>query len=186
MAFSASNVRTAPSGRVHVAPVGTAEPDDITTPLNAAFGEFGYLTPDGVSITPSVETESINVWQSLAPVLTPITGISFEVSFTIAELNAIGLSAFFNGSDWTNDGGVGRLEVESNPGTQERVLVIEWTDNRDDNYRLVIPRAQMTNREALSLTRGDSTNQGITFSALDDDGVVAYLLTDNAELVPAS
>ena len=186
MALNASAVRTAPSGHVWVAPTGTPEPDDITTALDAALKEFGYLTPDGVSITPNVDSEDIMVWQSLSPVLSPITGMTFEISFTLAELNANGLSHFFNGSDWVNDGGVGRLEIDSNPGTQERLLVIEWTDNNEDNYRLVVPRAQMTNREALALTRGDSINQGITFKALDDDGLAAYLLTDNALLIPAS
>ncbi len=186
MALTASNVRTAPSGHIHVGPIGTPEPDDITTALDAALKELGYATPDGVSITPNVESDDIMVWQSLSPVLSPITGMTFEISFTIAELNQDALSLFFTGSDWTNDGGVGRLDIDSNPGTQERLLVVEWVDNAGDTYRLVVPRAQMTNREALALTRGDSTNLGLTFKALDDDGVAAYLLTDNAALIPAS
>jgi hypothetical protein len=186
MALNASQVRTAPSGHVYVGPLGTTEPDDATSPLDAALRELGYLTPDGVSITPSVETENINVWQSLMPVLTPITGMSLEISFTLAQMNMDGLSLFFNGSEFDNDNGVGRLEIESNPGSQERLLVVDWVDNIGDAYRLVVPRAQMTNREALSLTRGDSINQGLTFSALDDDGIAAYLLTNNADLVPVS
>lgn len=186
MAFDAGQVRTAPSGHVYVGQLGTPEPDDITTALDAALKELGYCTPDGVSITPNVETEDIMVWQSLSPVLSPITGMTFEISFTLAQLNQDGLSLFFTGSTWANDGGVGRLNIDSNPGTQERLLVIEWTDNVGDDYRLVVPRAQMTNREALALTRGDSINQGITFKALDDDGLSAYLLTNNADLVPAT
>lgn len=184
--MDATKVRTAPSGKVWVGAIGTVEPDDATTALDAALKELGYLTPDGVSITPSVETEAINVWQSLLPVLNPITGMSLEVSFTLAELNQDGLSLFFNGSEWANDAGTGRLDIDSNPGTQERLLVIEWTDNAGDAYRLVVPRAQMTNREAMALARGESTNQGITFSALDDDGIAAYLLTNNADLIPSS
>lgn len=186
MALTASNVRTAPSGHVWVGPIGTPEPDDIETALDAALKELGYLTPDGVSITPQVDSEDIMVWQSLSPVLSPITGMTFELSMTVAELNQDGLSLFFTGSEFVNDGGVGRLDISSNPGTQERLLVIEWVDNTGDNYRLVVPRAQMTNRDALALTRGDSVNQGITFKALDSDGLSAYLLTDNAALIPAS
>lgn len=186
MALTASNVRTAPSGHVWVADIGTPEPDDIETALNAAFAELGYLTPDGVSITPQVDSEDIMVWQSLAPVSSPITGMTFELSMTLAELNRDGLSLFFAGSQWTNDGGVGRLDIDSNPGTQERILVVEWQDDHQDNYRLVVPRAQMTNRDALALTRGDPINQGITFKALDSDGLSAYILTDNAVLIPGS
>lgn len=186
MAQSAAQVRTAPSGDVYVGPLGTTEPDDVDTALHANLKNLGYCTPDGVSITPQVDSEDIMVWQSLAPVLSPITGMSFEISFTLAQLNQDGLSLFFTGSTWVNDGGTGRLDIDSNPGTQERLLVVEWTDNALDKYRLVVPRAQMTNREALALTRGDSINQGITFKALDSEGVSAYLLTDNTDLIPAS
>jgi len=186
MALSAAAVRTAPSGHIFVAPTGTAEPDDITTPLDAALLEFGYATPDGVSLTPNVEVEDIMAWQTVAPILSMITGFVFEISFTLMELNQVVTSAFFAGSEWTNSAGVGRLDISSNPGTQERLLVIEWTDNQGYDYRLVVPRAQMTNREAMNLVRGDSTNSGLTFKALDDDGVTGYLLTNNPLLIPAS
>lgn len=186
MALDSTEVRTAPSGHIYVGPIGTAEPDDIDTPLDAALKELGYTTPYGVSITPNVETEDINVWQSLAAVLSPITGMTFEVSTTLAQLNQDTVSLYFTGSAWQNSSGVGRLDISSNPGTQERLMVIEWTDNWNDDYRLVIPRAQMTNREAMKLVRGASTNLGITFKALDDGGVSAYLLTNNSDLIPAS
>jgi hypothetical protein len=112
--------------------------------------------------------------------------MTFELSFTVAELNKAALGLYFAGSEFTNDGGVGRLDISSNPGTQERLLVVTWSDNTGDTYRLVVPRAQMTNREAMQLVRGDSINAGLTFKALDDDGIAAYLLTDNEILIPAS
>lgn len=186
MAFTATNVRTAPSGHIYLGPIGTPEPSNVTTALDAALIDLGFATPDGVTLTPNVESEDIMAWQSLSPVLTPLTAMAFEVSFTIMELNQAALSAFFAGSAWENSAGTGRLDISANPGTQERLLVIEWVDNITDTYRLVVPRAQMTNREAMNLVRGDSTNVGLTLKALDDDGICAYLLTNNDVLIPAT
>src|SRR5688572_6473654 len=132
MAINAAQVRTAPSGLIYVGPIGTPEPDDVDTALDEDLKDLGYLTPDGVTMTPQVDSEDIMVWQSLSPVLSPITGMTFEISFTLAQLNMDTLSLFFTGSDWTNDGGVGRLDIDSNPASQERLLVIAWTDNRND------------------------------------------------------
>lgn len=186
MTFAASEVRTAPSGKIFVGPLGATEPTDVTTALDAAFAELGYATPDGVTITPNVEQEDINVWQSLMPVLSPITGMTLEVAFTMAQLNQDTFSLYFLGETWTDDGTTATLNINSNPGSQERCLVVEWTDSAEDKYRLVVPRAQMTNREELALTRGDSTNLGLTFSALDDNGIAGYLLTNNENMIEPS
>lgn len=186
MALSAAQVRTAPSGHIYVGPIGSPEPTDTSTDLDVAYAELGYATPDGVNISPNVEQEDIMVWQTLLPVLSPITGVTLEVSFTLAQLNPDTLSLYFLGDDFTDDGTTARLDINSNPGSQERALVIEWSDNVDDDYRLVLPRAQMTNREELSLTRGDSVNLGLTFSALDSDGIAGYLLSNNSNLLDQS
>src|SRR5690606_37680684 len=122
-------------------------------------------------------------WQSLMPVLSPITGMTLQVSFTMAQVNGATLSMFFLGEEVTDNGTVATLNITTDPGSQERVLVVEWNDNIGDGYRLVLPRAQMTNREALSLTRSDSINLGLTFSALDDNGIAGYLLSNNANLI---
>lgn len=182
----ASEVRVAPGGDIYVGLPGSTEPTDVATPIDGAFDQLGYLTPDGVSITPNVESEDIMAWQTISPVLTPITGMTFEVSFTMMQFNQQTLGLYFAGEDWTNESGTGKLEISSNPGSQERCLIVEWTDNQNHTYRLVMPRAQMTNREALQLVRGDSSNLGLTFKALDDNGVAGYILTDNPDLVPSS
>lgn len=187
MALNASEVRTAPSGHIYVAALGAPEPTDVSTPLNAAFAELGYTTPDGVTVAPSVEQEDIMVWQSLMPVLSPITGMTLEISFVLAQLNRETLGLYFLGEDFTDDGTTATLNISTNPGTQERCLVVEWTDNTEtDIYRLVVPRAQMTNREELQLTRGQSTNLGLSFKALDDNGTAGYLLTNNENMMDAS
>src|SRR5690554_129362 len=186
MALNAAEVRTAPSGHIYVGPLGAPEPTTIAEVLDSSFAELGYTTPDGVTIAPNVDQEDINVWQSLMPVLSPITGMTLEVSFVMAQVNRDTLSLFFLGEDWTDDGTTARLNINSNFGTQERCLIIEWEDNAGDDYRLVIPRAQMTNREELTLTRSESTNLGLSFSALDDNGIAGYLLSNNEILLEPS
>lgn len=186
MALDAGQVRTAPSGHIYVAPLGAVEPTDVESDLDAAFAELGYCTPDGVTIAPSVDQEDIGVWQALMPVLSPITGMTIEVSFVLAQINRHTMSLFFLGEEFTDDGTTARLNINSNPGTQERCLVVEWSDNTGDSYRLVLPRAQMTNREELTLARSEATGLGLTFAALDDAGIAGYILSNNPALLDES
>lgn len=186
MALNASEVRTAPSGLVYVAPLGAVEPSDPTTPMDSEYAELGYITTDGVTISPNVEQEDIMMWQSLMPVLSPITAVTLEVSFVLGQVNRDTLALFFLGEEVTDDGSVSTLNISTNPGTQERVLVVEWRDNTDDDYRLVMPRAQMTNREELQLARGSAIQLGLTFKALDDNGTAGYVLSNNEATLEAS
>jgi len=187
MAFVTEEVRLAPSGKVYVAAVGSPEPVGVVDVMDPTWAELGYITEDGVSLTPSVDTNDIRVWQSLQAIKTPITGVEFEVNFVPAQFNQDTLSLYFLGNQWENSGGVARLEVSNSPGTQERSLCVEWEDDEGDLNRLVVPRAQITDREALNLQRSELLGLGVTFRALTGpDGYTAVLLSSNADLIPAT
>lgn len=182
--YSPNEVRLAPDGRVLVAPLGTVEPTDVTTAFNAAFKELGWVTEDGVSVTPSVDTNSVRMWQSINDVKRPITGMGLEVSMALGSHNKSTLGLYFLNSTVTNASGVARLEMANAPASQEVMLAIEWTDDEGDVSRLILPRVTMTDREAITLQRSDAVALGITFSALAGPaGYSAVLLTDNATLL---
>jgi hypothetical protein len=193
MALTTSEVRLAPEGSVWVAPVGTTEPTNTSTAwatVDADWLDFGYISEDGVSLTPSVDTNSIRAWQSLHDLKRPIVGVEFEVSFVPMQVNQTTVGVYFLGEEdgFTNVGGTtGRLEIPNSPGTQERALGIEWTDDEGDVNRLVIPRAQITDREALQLQRPEALTFGVTFVALAGPaGYMGVLLSDNVDLIPAT
>lgn len=190
MALVTSEVRLAPEGRVYVADLGTAEPTGVSAAWAAGWADLGYINEDGVSLTPSVDTNSIRAWQSLHDLKRPIVGVEFEISFVPMQVNQTTVGLYFLGTEdeFTSPAaGVGRLEVPNSPGTQERMLGIEWTDDEGDINRFVVPRAQITDREALQLQRPEALTLGLTFVALaGPNGYMAVYLTDNADLAPAS
>ncbi len=177
-------VRLAPDGRVLVAPVGTTEPTDVTTAFNVAFKEFGWITEDGVSVTPSVDTNDIRMWQSVMPVKRPVTGASLEVSMAFASHNKSVLQAYLLNTTGTSVSGTARFEQKNAPASQEVCLAIEWTDDEGDTNRLILPRVTMTDRDAINLQRSDAVAYGITFSAMAGPaGYSAVLLSNNTDLL---
>lgn len=182
--YDPHQVRLAPDGRVLVAPLGTAEPTDVTTAFNAAFKELGWVTEDGISVTPSVDTNDVPMWQSITPVKRPITGMGLEVSMALGSHNKDTLGLYFLNSTVSNAAGVARLEMANAPASQEVMLAVEWTDDEGDTNRLIFPRVTMTDREAITLQRSDAVALGLTFSSLaGPDGYTAVLLSDNATLL---
>ena len=186
MPIDNTEVRLAPNGSVSVAPPGTPLPTTATMALNGAFKNLGYIDEDGVSITPGVELTDINMWQSAVPVKVTLNTVSFEVKFNMGQVNQDTWSLYFFVASWVNNFGQAKLIVPSSPGSQEKSLVIAWQDEFGDDTRLVIPTAVLADREALQLVRNNAQLTGVTFRALDTSGVLAYVYSENADLVPSS
>jgi len=187
MAKDGAQVRLAPDGKVYVGPVGSTLPTNATMAVNAALSDLGYISEDGVALTPGVDINDVMMWQSAVPVKRTLDTASFEVKFSMGQVNKAtwGLY-FFNNSAWANNFGQAKLTLLSNPGTQDCALIIEWVDDEADQCRLVLPKATLTDRDDLQLTRTDPVLSGVTFSALDFNGVFGYVYSDNPDLVPTS
>lgn len=160
MPVDATQVRVASDGKVLVAPVGTAAPTDTTTAWNASFLDLGFASEDGITISPSLDTEDIMGWQSAYPLRRVVTGSGLEISFTCMQANADTLALFYNGTVTT-----GKLDVPVAPGVQERTLGIEWSDGAT-KWRLIVPRAVLSDRGEMTLARGEATSMELTFTAL--------------------
>lgn len=186
MANDSEEVRLAPDGSVFVAPIGTTLPTTATMALNAAFDELGYIDEDGVSLTPSVDFTDIMMWQSQTPVKTTLDTLNFEIQFNMGQVNITTWELFFFNETFTNSFGQAAMEISSNSPSQERALIVQWTDDEGDQTRLVVPRAVLTDRESLQLVRNSAQITGITFRCLDSSGVLAYLYSENPDLTPST
>ena len=186
MANDSSQVRLAPDGSVHVAPVGSTLPSNATVALDSAFDELGYLDEDGATLTPGVDLSDIMAWQSTVPVKTTLDSVKLEVNFKMLQANTTTWGLYFFNTEWTNNFGQAKLRLLSNPGTQEKALVITWIDDEDDQTRLVLPKAVLADREALQLVRNQAQLTGVTFRALDYNGDIGYVYSENPDLVPTS
>lgn len=187
MAEQSSQVHLASFGHVYIAPLGTTMPTDVTTVLNAAFAELGYLSEDGVSVTPNVDTNDIKAWQTPVPVKTVVTSVGLQCKFSMMQITSDTTAAYFFGSAWTRiSGTLGKLIFSSTVSTQERCLVIEWTDEVGNVNRLCFGRGMLTDRDAMQLQRTENLAFGVTFEALDLNGQLGYLLSSDTDLIPLS
>jgi hypothetical protein len=162
----ADNVRVALNGSVYLAPVGTTGPTDLTTAWGANWQDLGYLSDDGVSLEYSTDVEDINAWQSLSPVRRVLTSVDMTLGFTAIELKAATITAYFPDSTITEvtEDTVWRLDIPAAPGPDERAVGLEWVDGTITN-RLIIPRAEITDRGAITLGRSSAVGLEMTVSA---------------------
>ncbi|MFI9202631.1 hypothetical protein [Streptomyces sp. NPDC053048] len=199
MANDAKKVRFAPNGALYVAPApgggagGTTVPTtlgDGTTPPTG-YKAFGYTDEGGVTLTPSVETKPVAAWQSAVPILYNVTSAAFSVKASLLETNEVTTELFF-GAEWVEvkDGqgagtGVYRLDLASTPNLKEISLVVDWSQ-ASIRYRCVIPRAMISDRGAIQLNRTESNRYELTMEALDFNGNLGYLLTNDDILTTAA
>lgn len=196
MANDARKIRFAPNGALYIAPApvegggGTTPPTAVGDGATAPTGykSLGYVDPAGVTLTPAVETQPVEAWQSAVPVLYNVTKASFSLKATLQETNEITTELFW-GSSWepvmTGQTPTGdyRLNLSSTPDFKEISLVVDW-QHGDIRYRCVIPRAMISDRGAIQLNRTENGKYELTLEALDFNGQLGYVLT-NDDIVEA-
>jgi hypothetical protein len=188
MAIDSTKIRLAPSGHVYIGAFGVSLPTDVTTPLaEPTWHELGYLDTNGVSVTPSFDTNAIGAWQTPVDVLTSINKIGLSVKINMLQVTSSITAEYFFGSVWTNPGaGIAKMTISSNPVLAVRSMVVEWTDDNLQVSRLILPRGFITDRDAMVLSRTEATAFGVTFAVQDNNGTLATLLTNNTTLVSGS
>lgn len=185
MAEDSTQIRLAPSGHIWIAPGGTLCPQDVTTAMttySAQWAELGYLSEDGVSVTPSYDTSGLKAWQTPVDVKEVLSSVGLTAKIQMLQINKDTTAQYFFGAAWTTDGPVGKLTISSNPSLAERAMVVEWTDDLGFISRFVMPRGFLTDRDSMQLQRTEATALGVTFQCLDSNGVLAYLLSNNPTL----
>jgi hypothetical protein len=160
MALDATEIRVAANGALRVANVGTAAPTDTTTAYGVGWTDLGFASEDGVTLTPSLDTEDINAWQSAVPVRRIVTGSTLEIGFTLIQSNNETLSLYFGATVAGN-----AIQIPVSPDPVERAISVEWSDG-GEIYRLVVPRAQLSDRGETTLARGEAVGFEMTFTAL--------------------
>lgn len=194
MANDASKIRFAPNGAIYVAPApvkgasgGTTPPTELSTDGTPPTGykALGYVDEGGVTLTPAMETQPVNAWQSASPVLYNVQSASFSVKATMQETNQVTTELFW-GAKWVESPdtpGTYRLDLASTPELHEISLVVDWNQGAI-KYRCVIPRAMISDRGAIQLNRTENGKFELTIESMDLDGTLGYVLT-NDDLVDA-
>ncbi|MBB5123234.1 hypothetical protein [Streptomyces eurocidicus] len=190
MANDSSKIRFAPNGSLYMAPAPRSGPGSTVLPVDAGDGKSapagyqgcGWIDSSGVTITPSIETDPVNVWQSAVPVMYTVKSASFKIKATLMETNELTTSLFF-GAEWKplkdaegKHSGTYRLDLSSTPELNEVSVVTDWSQ-KGVLYRCVIPRAMISDRGAIQLQRTENNKYELTIDALDHEGGLGYVLT---------
>ncbi|WP_436776047.1 hypothetical protein [Yinghuangia sp. YIM S09857] len=195
MAFNnTAAIRFAPRGQMYVASLASNPvfPTNPTADLGPEWLALGYASSDGVELTPAIETQALEAWQSATPVMHTVTAASLQVKATLLQTDPATTSLYF-GAEWekVTDAqgqevpGVFRLPIASNPTLAELAMIVQWGDAKVSNM-LVIPRGMVSSRDALKLVRADAQSLGVTYDALDSSGVLGYVLSNDPQMAPTT
>jgi hypothetical protein len=128
MAFDATQVRVGLSGHLSYAPLGTTMPTDVATVLPIAWKELGYITEDGIVVTPNANIQDIMAWQTQYPVRRTTTSRDFTKKFKLMQRSTDSLLLAMGGGTVVVASGVSTYTPPSTSDTFERAFVFEITD----------------------------------------------------------
>lgn len=170
---SVANVTTGKpkiGGAVFRAPAGTALPEDATSELDAEFQNLGYISEDGVTNAPSIESEEIKAWGG-DTVANPQTGKTDGFQMTMIEsLNVGALKAYFGDSNVTGTSLKTGIKIQCNAKELEAaVWVIDMVATGNIPHRIVIPNAKPSELEEITYVDNEATGLGMTLAALPDE-----------------
>jgi hypothetical protein len=128
---NAQNISLGP-GTLYVAQVGSTEPTDVTTALNAAWKEVGY-TAEGSEISIDMSTDPVDVAEEIDPVFSVIGGRTVSVKFAMVENTARNLTIAMNGGTLTTTAGVTKYEPPA-PGSATRVALLFQSEDSQERW----------------------------------------------------
>ncbi len=177
---TASEIRVGANGTLYIAPAGTAGPVDITSAWTG-FTNIGFADDTGVKLSRSMTTNTVQAWQSIAPLRYLITGVSLTAAFQLLQADKDIIPLYFGGGSITTQAaGKYLYNISSSPAVDERVFGVEWTDAAL-TYRFVMGRCMVTATGDTTIGRDDAIMWNFTISAMTPTSgtVLGYLLTND-------
>lgn len=178
MAKDSANLQYGGDGGVYIGPVGTTAPTDVATALNAGFIELGYTTEDGVTITPSTNTNSIPAWQSFYAIDRRVTSRDLTISFSLLEVKADTFELNFDGT-FATAGGVHTFTPASPETITYKALVIEWEDGSEIT-RLHVPKVMVSEPGSMQIRRADPSTLDMTLGLITTGSGNPFTVLSNA------
>lgn len=183
MALNDDAVRVGITGRVHLAPVGTALPTDVTAPLSAAFVDVGHISEDALTESLEISTEVLRSWQRPIGIRTLTTEVNWTFQFQMLETSPLNLELYYGGADTTVATGVATTAIPAWPSGVQKACVIEILDG-NITTRFAIPKVEVGERGEVNHTNTEGTMYDVTLNvlgtSLDDMG---YRITNDPTFV---
>lgn len=161
------------NGAVFSAPAGTTVPTDAVSALDNAFKDLGYLSEDGVTRGRSLSSSNIKEWGGKVVLITEEEDIT-TIKFKMIEYLNIEVQKAVNGdANVTGDLTTG-LEITPGDEMSERAYVF-WQRMRGGvSYRLVVPRAKITEIGDVVYKSNEAVAYDVTITAMTDEAGKPY------------
>ena len=194
MSVNASQVLTgAPdqltTGPILSAPRGTPLPDSIAAAIDAAFEDSGYVSEDGLTLTPERSTEQVRDWSG-SVVRELLTEFSAKLAWSHLETNERSLK------NYMGDDNVTVTAATATEGRRITALLRSselprksWTfkmKDGDGRVLIVVPDGQVSETGEVSFVKSSAITWPVTLTTYPDaDGVNVYIYLDDGTVLTA-
>lgn len=166
--FNAAALRVGVTGALRSAPLGTEPRTDFTTKYDTdVYHNWGYLSPDGISIEFDEDTNEYIPWQEMVAVRRDITKSVKNIQVTLWQFTRDNAARFFGvpGGDVTvNEDGTWGFDEEGVPEFMHEQVILDIVDG-NRAAKLTLFDAQITARSGLTIKRDDAIGLQITLSS---------------------
>ena len=181
------------TGAILSAPLGTAIPDltDITKDgidYNSAFTGNEYVSEDGLTLTPTMNTTDIKDWSG-ATVRKLISSFDGTLGWTMISTNENQMKLTFGEKYVTS-----KVATTTHGNQVKAALGAHLPDPKtwlflmkDGDARMVIavPNGQITELSEVTFNPSNAVGWGVTLSTYpDENDHNAYILTDDGQVIP--
>lgn len=122
---------------IWLAPLGTAMPADLAAP-GAAWEEIGWISPDGITETPTGSVEKIRGHQGNGVVRTRVSEPGTTIAFAALESKELTNRLRYHVKDSVVTAGVRRQTRGAGQRVTAMAAIIDLRDQGDDDVRLRI------------------------------------------------
>jgi hypothetical protein len=166
MANTATNVVVGITGAVYVGATSATAPTATDSTLDG-FADLGYVSADGVTVTPERSSTAIRSWQNADLIREVVTEGKLTYKFMLLESNADVLEAYFGAP---LDGG--KISWTPTETGGRKSFVVDVIDG-DSIIRHYIPAGEVMVTEAQTVKNGEAVGYGITITAYIESGRAA-------------
>lgn len=184
----ASAIIVGTAGKAYRAEVGASFPTGPEEPWGDDWSDMGFVTPDGLEEALEEERTQLDAWGEDAPVIDLAKKRTQTFKLVFRETNAYNLSLYYQvrlASMVDTPSATGKRQFISF-GSGSVTDTVEIGLGLDvimsgKRHRIMIARCGVSDREAVKHSADDSSNFGMTFTALAAPGgaqSVQHMITD--------
>jgi hypothetical protein len=184
----ASNIIVGTAGKAYMAEVGATFPTGPEVAWGSDFTDLGFITPDGLEEALEEERTQLDAWGEDAPVVDLARKRTQTFKLVFRETTAQLLSLYYQVSlaNMTSTAAAGGNKQFVSFGSGSTADTVEIALGLDvimsgKRHRIMIARCGVSDREAIKHSAEDSSNFGLTFTALAAPGgaqSVQHFVTD--------